>query len=36
MTNLNNKKNFTNAEVYHQDFQKINEKRLENDLQNTS
>ena len=36
MTNLNNKKNFTNTEVYHQDFQKINEKRLENDLQNTS
>ena len=33
--NLNNKKNFTNTEV-HQDFQKINEKRLENDLQNTS
>ena len=33
--NLNNKKNITNTEV-HQDFQKINEKRLENDLQNTS
>ena len=36
MKNLNNKKNITKTEVYHQDFQNINEKRLENDLQNTS
>ena len=36
MKNLNNKNNITKAEVYHQDFQNINEKRLENDLQNTS
>ena len=38
MKNLNNKKKkkITNTEVYHQDFQKINEKRLENDLHNTS
>ena len=35
MKNLN-KKNITKTEVYHQDFQNINEKRLENDLQNTS
>ena len=36
MKNLNNKKNITNTEVYHQELRKINEKRLENDLQNTS
>ena len=36
MKNLSNKKkNIANTEVYHQDFQKINEKKLENDLQNT-
>ena len=31
MKNLSNKKNIVNTEVYYQDFQKINEKRLEND-----
>ena len=31
-----NKKNIANTEAFHQDFQKINEKRLENDLQNTN
>ena len=36
MENLGNKKNIANTEIYHQDFQKINEKRLENDLQNTN
>ena len=36
MKNLNNKKNITNAEVCHQDFRKINDKRLQNDLQNAS
>ena len=36
MKNLNNKKNITKTEVCHQDFQNINEKRLENDLKNTS
>ena len=30
------KKNSTKTEVYHQDFQNVNEKRLENDLQNTN
>ena len=34
MENLTNKKNIANTEVYHQDFQKINEKKFENDLQN--
>ena len=36
MKNLNNKKKITKTEVYHQEFQNINEKRLESDLQNTS
>ena len=36
MKNLNHKKSITKTEVYHQDFKKINKKRLENDLQNTS
>ena len=36
MKNLNNKKNITKTDVYHQDLQYINEKRLENDLRNTS
>ena len=36
MKNLSNKKNIANTEIYHQDFLKINEKRLENDLQNTN
>ena len=36
MKKLNNKKNSTKTEVYHQDFQNVNEKRLENDLQNTN
>ena len=36
MKNLNNKKNITKTDVYHQDFQYINEKRLENNLRNTS
>ena len=35
MKNLTNKKNIANTEVYHQDFEKINEKKFENDLQNT-
>ena len=35
MKSLTNKKSITNTEVYHQDFQKINEKKFENDLQNT-
>ena len=33
---LSNKKCVANTEVYHQDFQKINGKKLENDLQNIS
>ena len=33
MKNLSNKKK--TLQIYHQDFQKINEKKLENDLQNT-
>ena len=36
MKNLSDEKNIANTEVYHQDFQKINEKRLENDLQNNN
>lgn len=36
MKNLNNKKNIANAEVYHQDFEIINERRMENDSQNTN
>ena len=36
MKNLNNKKNITKTDVYHQDLQYINEKRLENNLRNTS
>ena len=32
MKNLTNKKNIANREVYHQDLQKINEKKFENDL----
>ena len=36
MKNLSNKKHIANTEIYHQDFQKINEKRLENGLQNTN
>ena len=35
MKNLSNKKNIANTVVYHQNFQKINEKQFENDLQNT-
>ena len=35
MKNLTNKKNIANTAVYHQDFQKINENKFENDLQNT-
>ena len=34
MKNVTNKKNIANTEVYHQDFQKINEKKFEKDLQN--
>ena len=36
MNKLNDKKNIANTKVYHQDFQKINERRSENDLQNTN
>ena len=32
---MNNKKKKEKTAVYHQDFQNINEKRLENNLQNT-